>query len=154
MKVITHIAAGAVISTVAGILTTPAAGAGLFITSGFLDIDHIRHYKSVGFPMTPRALIRSTLLEEPDLETKYSFNRGVPCFWGFPICHCIELILLLIVLAYLTNSIFLAGSAAGILLHLLLDVKHYPCSPFFFSILWRAVNRKCVLKAWETWKAV
>ncbi|MBC8428879.1 MAG: hypothetical protein H8D05_01405 [FCB group bacterium] len=152
MKVITHIAAGAVVSIVTGMLTTLSAGAGLFIATGFLDIDHLHHYRYAGFPMNPKSLLYSVLSNETELETRYSFRRGVPGFRGFPVFHCIEFILIIVTIAYLTGSLFLYGCAGGIILHLLMDIRHYPCSPLFFSFTWRYFNGKQVLKAWQTWK--
>lgn len=149
MRAITHIAA----STAAAAAAYPAAGVsgglGILLLGGFLDVDHLGHFISSGLPARPSALFHSVFRNEKQLERKYSVRRGIPGNVLFPALHCVEIMVLLLSAGLLFGSGFLAWGAAGVSLHLVMDLRSYPCSPGFFSMTWRLLNRKRLLEAWR-----
>ncbi|MCK4806448.1 MAG: hypothetical protein KAT09_02315 [Candidatus Aegiribacteria sp.] len=150
MRAITHISASAAAAVIAGAVTEPAAAAGIFLFGGFLDADHIGHFVASGLPANPAAYFHSIFRNEKQLENKYSIKRGIPSNWIFPALHCIEFALLLAAAGIILGSQLLLWGGVGVILHLLLDIRSYPCSPEFFSIIWRISHRKRLLRAWVT----
>lgn len=148
MKAITHISASAAAAVISGAAANPAAAAGILLFGGFLDVDHIGHFVASGLPANPAALFHSIFRNEKQLQKRYTIKRGVPSNWIFPALHCIELTLLLAGAGIVLRSQLLLWGGAGVILHLLMDFRSYPCSPAFFSIIWRILNRKRLLKAW------
>lgn len=130
-------------------VSQPSAGLGMFLFSGLLDVDHVPHFVSSGLPARPTALLRSVFSSEKQLESRYSVRRFVPVNVLFPALHCVELVLLLALAGSIMNSVFLTWGAAGIVLHLLMDMRSYPCTPGFFSMTWRVLNRRRLLSAWK-----
>ncbi|MFO8183846.1 MAG: hypothetical protein R6U39_06690 [Candidatus Aegiribacteria sp.] len=149
MRAITHIAAGAAAAAVAQEVLQPSAGLGIFLFSGLLDVDHVPHFVSSGLPARPSALLRSVYSSEEQLESRYPVRRSVPVNVLFPALHCVELVLLLALAGSIMNSAFLTWGAAGMVLHLLMDMGSYPCTPGFFSMTWRVLNRRRLLSAWK-----
>lgn len=147
---ITHMAAGAVAAAVAYEAHQPSAGMGILLFSGLLDVDHVPHFVSSGLPARPSALLRSVFSNERQLECRYSVRRSVPVNVLFPALHCVELVLLLAVAGFFLNSVLLTWGAAGMVLHLLMDMGSYPCTPCFFSMTWRLLHRRKLLAAWKT----
>lgn len=86
------------------------------------------------------------------LERQHGFRRGVPASWGFPVLHSVELLLFASALALVSGKLFLYGVAAGVATHLLMDLRAYPMSPRFFSVLWRAHNWRGLRLAWRKWR--
>lgn len=127
----------------------PSAGLGMLLFSGLLDADHVPHFVSSGLPARPSALLRSFFSSEEQLEGRYPVRRSVPVNVLFPALHCVELVLLLVLAGSLLNSAFLLWGAAGMVLHLLMDMGSYPCTPGFFSMAWRVINRRRLLSAWK-----
>lgn len=113
-----------------------------------MDVDHLGLYSGAGLPMRPCALITSIFRSEGQIERAYAFSRGVPARWYFPLMHCIEFIILLLLCGLLLHSAFLQGAAAGAALHLLMDIRSYPSGTRFFSMTWRFIHRRDVLRAW------
>jgi len=150
MRVITHISVSSAAAVIAGVAAEPEAAAGIFLFGGFLDVDHISHFVTSGLPCNPAALLRSVFQNEKQLENRYSIKRGIPSNWVFPVLHCMEFALLLAAAGVILGSKLLLWGGAGVVLHLLMDVRSYPCSPGFFSIIWRILNKKQLLLAWVT----
>ena len=150
MRAITHISASALAALIAGAAAEPSSAAGIFLFGGFLDVDHIGHFVASGLPSNPGTLFHSVFRNEKQLENKYSIERGVPSNWIFPALHCIEFALLLAGTGLILGSQLLIWGGAGVILHLLMDIRSYPCSPEFFSIIWRISHRKKLLRAWAT----
>ncbi len=150
MRAITHISASAAAAITSGLCSDPLAASGVFLFGGFLDVDHVGHFISSGLPPNPGALFHSVFRNEKQLESKYSIKRGVPSNCLFPMLHCIELVLILTAAGLMLDSQLLLWGGGGVLLHLLMDIRSYPCSPWFFSIIWRFINRKKLMKAWIT----
>lgn len=150
MRAITHISASTAAAAIAVVAAEPSAGAGILLFGGLLDVDHVHHFISSGLPANPVTLFHSIFRNEKQLEKRYSIKRGIPSSWLFPALHCIELVLLLTASGILTGSNFLLGVSAGLTLHLFMDLRSYPCSPKFFSIIWRYLHRKQLLRAWTT----
>lgn len=128
----------------------PSAGMGILLFSGLLDVDHVPHFVSSGLPARPSALLRSVFSDERQLACRYSVERSVPVNVLFPALHCVELVLLLAMAGSFLNSALLTWGAAGMVLHLLMDMGSYPCTPGFFSMTWRLLNRRKLLSAWKT----
>jgi len=148
MRAITHISASAAAAVIAGTVAEPAAAAGIFIFGGFLDADHIGHFVTSGLPCNTGALFHSIFRNESQLEKRYSIKRCIPSNWIFPVLHCIEFVLLVFGTGVILDSQMLLWGGAGIILHLLMDIRSYPCSPEFFSIIWRISHKKRLLRAW------
>ncbi len=148
MRAITHISASAAAAVISGATAGPAAAAGIFLFGGFLDIDHIGSFVSAGHPANPVALFQSIFRNEKQLEKRYSIKRVIPSNWIFPALHCIEFALLLAGAGVILTSRLLMWGGAGVILHLLLDIRSYPCNPEFFSIIWRISHKKQLLRAW------
>ena len=148
MRAISHITASVVVSAGTYAVFGPEPAAGLLLTGGFMDVDHIGLYTGAGLPMRPSALITSIFRSEGQIERAHSFSRGVPARWYFPLMHCIEFIILLLLCGLLIPSAFLKGAAAGVAMHLLMDIRSYPCGLPFFSMTWRFMHRRDVLLAW------
>ncbi len=87
-------------------------------------------------------------MSEDQLESSYSFRRGSPGTVLFPFFHCIEMVFLLIGSGMLLGIPILAWGGAGILLHISMDIRSYPCSPMFFLMTWRLMNRRELMEAW------
>jgi multidrug transporter EmrE-like cation transporter len=150
MRAITHIAASTAAAAIAGVATEPSAAVGIFLFGGFIDVDHVTHFVSSGLPANPGAFFHSIFRNEKQLEKKYTIKRGIPSSWLFPVFHCVEFVLLLAAVGILTSSNFLLWGGAGLILHLFMDLRSYPCSPRFFSIIWRFLHRRQLLQAWVT----
>jgi len=150
MRAITHIAASGAAAAAVAAAADPCAGAAVLLFGGFIDADHVQHFVSSGLPLNPGALLRSVFSSEGQLEKKYGISRKVPDNVLFPVLHNVELALALLFSSIVLDSVFLAGAFAGMILHLLMDIKSYPCSPLFFSMGWRLSNRRKLLKAWKT----
>ena len=150
MKAITHIAASTAAAAIAGAASGTPAAAGIFLFGGFLDVDHVNHFISSGLPSSPRTLLRSIFMNEIQLEKTYSFSRGIPSSWTFPVFHCVEFVFLLAVSGFLLKSSFLMAAGIGVLLHLLMDIRSYPCGIHFFSIIWRFIKKQKLMKEWQT----
>lgn len=153
MKTTVHFAASAVAGAGAWLLGGPAAGLGLLAFGTLLDIDHVEHYHSRGMPIDLKGLLGAVARNQEKLEKHHKIKRGVPASWAFPVLHCVELLFLTTLLAVVSGRHLLYGAAEGILLHLLMDIKAYPMSPRFFSLVWRGRNRVRLRLAWKTWKA-
>ena len=150
MRAITHISASVVASVVVTAVAQPAAAAGVFLFGGFMDVDHIGHFIASGLPVRPCALFHCIFRNEPQLEKKYSIKRSIPSNWIFPAFHCIEFALLVTGTGVILGSQLLLWGGAGVILHLLMDIRCYPCSPEFFSIIWRISHKKRLLRAWAS----
>ncbi len=150
MKAITHVAASTAAAAVAVATSGTSAAAGILLLGGFLDVDHVTHFISVGLPSSPRTLLKSIFMNEKQLERTYSFSRGVPSSWTFPLFHCIEFAFLLTVSGFLLDSGFLLAAGIGVLIHLLMDIRSYPCGIPFFSIIWRCTRKQKLLTEWQT----
>lgn len=148
-----HMAASAVTGAGAWLVAGPTAGMGLILFGSLLDIDHIEHYAGRGMPMNPLDLLNAATKDQKRLERRYGFRRGVPSSWGFPVLHSVELMILATGVGLLSGSLFVYGAAAGILLHILMDLRAYPISPRFFSILWRRRHWVRLRMTWKTWNA-
>ena len=148
MRAITHISVSAAAAIVVGAVAEPAAAAGIFLFGGFMDVDHIRHFVASGLPANPCTLFHSVFRNELQLENKFSIKRSIPSSWIFPALHYIEFALLVSGAGAIIGSQLLIWGGAGVLLHLLLDIRSYPCSPEFFSIIWRLSHKKRLLRAW------
>ncbi|OPL19453.1 MAG: hypothetical protein AVO35_10570 [Candidatus Aegiribacteria sp. MLS_C] len=149
MRAITHITASAAASAVLAAVAEPSSALGLLLFGGFLDIDHVPRFLSSGLPAGPGPMLRSVFSSEAQLNKKYSVRVGVPGNILFPALHFVELAALLILGGLLSGSGFLAWAGAGVLLHLLMDFRSYPCSPCFFSMTWRLLNRGRLMEAWR-----
>lgn len=149
MRAITHITASAAASAVLASVADPSSALGLLVFGGFLDVDHVPHFLSSGLPSGPGPILRCVFSNEAQLERKYSVRRGVPGNFLFPALHCVELAALLTIGGLLSGSGFSAWAGAGMLLHLLMDIRSYPCSPWFFSMTWRFINRGRLMVAWR-----
>jgi len=149
MRAITHISVSLAASAGTYVLFGPEPAAGLLLAGGFIDVDHIGLYSRAGLPLRPAALLSSLFRSEGQIERAFSIRRGVPAYWYFPLLHSIELLLALIAGALLLRSAFLAGAAAGQVIHLLMDSRGYPCGLPFFSMLWRYLHREEVIRAWD-----
>ena len=154
MRAITHIAAGSAAAAIAGAASGTPAAAGIFLFGGFLDVDHVAHFISVGLPSNIRTILKSIFMNEKQLEKTYSFSRGVPSNWTFPVFHCIEFAFLLTVSGFLLKSSFLIAAGIGILLHLLMDIRSYPCGIPFFSIIWRCIRKQKLMMEWQTHRSI
>ena len=150
MRAITHISASAAAAMISYTAADPSAAAGIFLFGGILDIDHIGSFVSAGHPANPVALFLSIFRNEKQLEKRYSIKRIIPSNWIFPVLHCIEFAMLVTGTGLILGSQFLLWGGAGVILHLLMDIRSYPCSPEFFSIIWRISHRKRLLRAWVT----
>jgi hypothetical protein len=153
MKVTYHAAASAVLGTVAYFLSGAAFACGLALFGALLDVDHIEHYRSRGMPVSLKGLFGAMARSQQKLEKIHGFRRGVPASWAFPVLHSVELLLFAGLLTAVSGKHFLAGATAGTLIHLLMDIRAYPMSPKFFSLVWRAHNWRRLRFAWKTWKA-
>ncbi len=153
MRAITHIAAAAVAGGVTWYLSGPSAGAGVVLMGGFMDVDHLPHFRSAGLPMRPGALLRVLRMNEAQLESGFSIRRGVPSSWFFPPLHGLEIVMALGAAGLLMGSPLLLGMAGGAVLHILMDLGSYPCGPPFFLLTWRFLNRRRVLRAWRTFRS-
>jgi len=151
MRTVTHAAASMILSTGTWILSGPAAAAGVLLGGTILDADHLGLYLDAGLPRTPKALFSLPFSSEGELQKKYSISRGVPRHWYFPGFHAVEWIALAAVAGLLLRSAFLLGAAAGMAVHVTMDLGNYPCSPRIWSILWRSRNRERLKKAWSTY---
>jgi len=149
MRAITHIAASTVAAAIAAAAVKSPSASGLLLFGGFLDVDHVHHFISSGLPANPGAMFHSVLRNEKQLEKKYSITRKIPESFLFPLFHCVEFTLLVAAAGILAGSDFLLWGASGTVLHLLMDIRSYPCSPKFFSILWRFSHRSQLLKEWK-----
>jgi len=148
MRAITHTSASAAAAVVVGLAADPAAAVGVFLFGGFMDVDHISHFVASGLPASPCALFNSIFRNESQLENRYSIKRGIPSNSIFPALHCIEFALLVSGAGVIIGSQLLIWGGAGVILHLLMDIRSYPCSPEFFSIIWRISHKKRLLRAW------
>ena len=148
MRAITHITASAAAGVIVGAVAEPAAAAGIFLFGGFMDVDHIGHFVNSGLPASPGAFFHSIFRNEKQLEKRYSIERGIPSNCIFPALHCIEFAVLVSGTGALLGSQLLLWGGAGVILHLLMDIRSYPCSPGFFSIIWRISHKKRLLRAW------
>lgn len=148
MRAITHISASTGAAIIAGVVTEPAAAVGILLFGGFLDVDHIGHFVASGLPPDPLVFFDSIFRNEKQLEDRYSIKRSIPSNWIFPALHCIEFALLLSGTGALLGSQLLLWGGAGVILHLLMDIRSYPCSPEFFSIIWRITHKRQLLQAW------
>ena len=150
MRAITHITASTAAAVIAGAASGTPAAAGILLFGGFLDVDHVNHFISVGLPSSPRTLLKSIFMNEKQLEKTYSISRGIPSSWTFPVFHCIEFVFLLAVSGFLLESSFLMAAGIGVLLHLLMDIRSYPCGIPFFSIIWRCIKKQKLMTEWQT----
>ncbi len=150
MRAITHIAVSTAAAVIAGSTSGTPAAAGIFLFGGFLDIDHVTHFISVGLPSNLRTILKSIFMNEKQLEKTYSISRGVPSNWIFPVFHNVEFVFLLAASGIILESSFLLAAGIGILIHLLMDIRSYPCGMPFFSILWRFIRKKKLMKEWKT----
>lgn len=150
MRAITHIAAGTAAAAIAGAASGTPAAAGIFLFGGFLDVDHVTHFISAGLPSNIRTILKSIFMNEKQLEKTYSISRGIPSSWSFPVFHCIEFVFLLAVSGFLLESSFLMAAGIGVLLHLLMDIRSYPCGIPFFSIIWRCMKKQKLMTEWQT----
>lgn len=148
MRAITHIAASSAVSVYIAFSVEPLAALGVFAFGGFLDIDHLPHFLASGLPAGPGPILRSIYSSEDQLEEKYSVRRGVPGNVLFPLLHCFELAILVGAAGLLLGSPLLVWACPGVLFHIMLDIRSYPCSPFFFSMTWRLFNRRRLLAEW------
>ncbi len=148
MRAITHITASAGAAVIVGAAAEPAAAAGIFLFGGFMDVDHVGHFIASGLPSSPCALFHSIFRNEKQLEKRYSIKRSIPSNWIFPALHCIEFALLVSGAGAILDSQLLIWGGGGVILHLLMDARSYPCSPEFFSIIWRISHKKRLLRAW------
>ncbi|MEN8209859.1 MAG: hypothetical protein ABFR50_11485 [Candidatus Fermentibacteria bacterium] len=149
MRAITHISVSTAAAVITGVAAEPAAAAGILLFGGFLDVDHIGHFVASGLPPDPLVFFHSIFRNEKQLENEYSIRRKIPSNWIFPLLHCIEFALLLSGAGALLGLRLLLWGGAGVILHLLMDLRSYPCSPEFFSIIWRISHRKVLLGAWN-----
>jgi hypothetical protein len=149
MRAISHLVASTAAGAAAAAISEPSAGLGILLFGGFLDVDHLCSFVSSGLPLRPSALVRSIISNEKQLEKKYPVRRGLPANVLFPVLHCIELAMVLAAAGLLLHLDILLWGSAGLLLHLIMDSWSYPCSPWFFSMVWRLTNRKKLMKAWE-----
>ncbi|MCK5117764.1 MAG: hypothetical protein KAR44_14300 [Candidatus Aegiribacteria sp.] len=148
MRAITHISASTVAAIIAGVVTEPAAAVGVLLFGGFLDVDHIAHFVASGLPPDPLVFFHSIFRNEKQLERRYSIERGIPSNCIFPALHCIEYAVLVGGTGVLLGSQLLLWGGAGVILHLLMDIRSYPCSPEFFSMIWRVSHKNRLLRAW------
>jgi amino acid transporter len=153
MKASFHMAVSAAAGAGTWFIAGPSAAAGLVVFGSFLDVDHIEHYSSRGMPSNLRGLLGAMFTTQRKLEKQHGFKRGVPSSWGFPVLHDVEMVVLAAALGLASGSMFLFGAAAGMLLHILMDIRAYPMSPLFFSVLWRRRHWVRLRMAWKTWKA-
>jgi len=153
MRAITHISSSAAAAVIVGAVAEPAAVVGIFLFGGFLDVDHIEHFIASGLPANPGAIFHSIFRNEKQLENRYSIKRGIPSNGIFPILHNIEFAFLVAVTGYLLGVHLLMWGGAGVIFHLLMDSRSYPCSPGFFSIIWRISHKKQLLRAWTEHKS-
>ncbi len=149
MRASLHMAASAVAGAAGCLAVSPGFGAALFLSGSLLDADHTELFLSSGLPANPRAIIVSLLHNERSLGERYGFRRRVPAGWSFPVLHSIELTLLCGLSGLLLGDGLLSGMAAGVMLHILMDLGNYPESPFFFSLVWRGIARKRRMAAWS-----
>ncbi len=153
MRVLAHAAASAAAGAAVGLLLDWRAGASLFVFGTLLDLDHLEQFHASGLPSGASALVRSALHDERGLETRYGFTRGVPSSWAFPVLHSVEVAALAAAGWLITGSLMIAGALLGIGLHIIMDIRHYPLSPFFFSLTWRGLARKRLMAAWRGFRA-
>ena len=149
MRVVSHITASAAGAAAAASISGPSAGLGFLILGSMIDIDHIPIFVSSGLPFNPRSILNSVLKNHRQLREKHQLRDLVPGSWIFPAFHSVELILFLVTVGIISGSQFLVWGGAGMVLHLLMDIRSYPCSPRFFSILWRLFNWNKLAKAWK-----
>ncbi|NLP06165.1 hypothetical protein GX411_09475 [Candidatus Fermentibacteria bacterium] len=152
MKASAHMAASITAGAALWLAGLPTAGAGLAVFGSLLDVDHIEHYAGRGMPSSLRGLAGAAFRSQRTLEKVYGFRRGVPASWAFPVLHEVEIAVLAVLLALLSGSRFLYGAFGGIMLHLAMDLRAYPSSPRFFSILWRRRNWPALRMAWKNWR--
>jgi len=152
MRTITHVAASTVLSAGTYAVFGTGAAAGVFIGGGLLDVDHLGLYLDIGLPLRIKPLLSCLVRSEGELEKAYSISRGVPEKWYFPGLHSIELIGLTAAAGLLLSCRFLVGMAAGMTLHVSMDLGNYPCSPRIWSMIWRYRNREKLLRAWGTYE--
>ena len=126
-----------------------SAGLGFLVIGSMIDMDHIPIFVSSGLPLNPKSILNSVIRNHRQLIEKHELDELVPRSWIFPAFHSIELIALVLTTGLLAGSDFLVWGSAGMGLHLLMDIRSYPCSPRFFSILWRLFNWKKLAKAWK-----
>lgn len=152
MKASVHMAASASAGAALWLAGLPEAGAGFALFGSLLDVDHIEHYTGRGMPSSLRGLAGAAFKSQRKLEREHGFRRGVPASWAFPVLHEVEIAVLAALLAVLSGSRFLLGVFGGVMLHLAMDLRAYPSSPRFFSILWRRRNWPGLRMAWKSWK--
>lgn len=150
MRTTLHMAASAVAGAAGCLAVSPEFGASLFLSGSLLDADHAELFLSSGLPATPRAMIVSLFHNERSLGERFGFRRRVPAGWAFPVLHSIELVLLCGLPGLLLGDNLLTGMAAGVMLHILMDLGNYPESPFFFSLAWRSIARGRLMAAWSS----
>ncbi|RKZ07916.1 hypothetical protein DRQ25_10335 [Candidatus Fermentibacteria bacterium] len=148
MRAITHISASTAAAIITSVVAEPAAAAGILLFGGFLDVDHIGHFVAAGLPPDPLVFFHSIFRNEKQLEDRYSIKRSIPSNWIFPALHSIEFAFLVSGMGAILGSQLLLWGGAGVILHLLMDIKCYPCSPEFFSTIWRISHKKLLLQAW------
>lgn len=151
MRTITHAAASAILSAGTWAVAGPGAAAGVFLGGSVLDVDHLGLYLDAGLPRRPGVLFSCLFRSEGELEKTYSISRGVPRHWYFPGLHGIEWIALAAGTGLLLGSAPLLGAAAGMAVHVTMDLGNYPCSPRIWSMIWRYRNRGKLMKAWSTY---
>lgn len=149
MRTSLHMAASAVAGVAGCFAVSPEFGASLFLSGSLLDSDHAELFLSSGLPANPRAMIVSLFHNESSLGERFGFRRRVPAGWSFPVLHSIELVLLCGLPGLLLGDGLLTGMAAGVMLHILMDLSNYPESPFFFSLTWRGIARGRLMAAWS-----
>ena len=155
MRVSAHLAASAAAAAAVFPGGGPEVSLPLLLTGTLLDLDHIPQVSGAGLEIgRPRVLLDSLMLPMDRLEDKHGFERGVPDGPLFPLLHSIELLVLLTIAAVTFSNPVLAGCSAGLGLHLLMDLRAYPCSPLFFSLAWRITRWEDRLRpAWRRFRA-
>lgn len=153
MRASIHIAASAAAGAGSALALGPGFGTALFVAGGFLDVDHLELFIQSGLPARPAALVEGLLHNEEGLENRFGFSRFPPRSWAFPVLHSLELGLLCTALGILLGEMILLGIAAGLLLHILMDIRNYPLGLRFFSLALRGIERENLMRAWKSWKA-
>ncbi len=150
MRASVHIAASAAAGALTALTLDRGFGLALFLAGSLIDIDHVELYLTSGLPAKPSVLLRGLLHNEEDLGNRYGFRRRIPRAWTFPVLHDIELVLASAGLGLWVHDGVLLGIAAGLLLHMVMDLNNYPESPRFFSLTWRWLARRRLMTAWKT----
>ena len=149
MRASLHAAAGAAAGLTAGALLGSAEGAGTFLASALLDVDHVGHFVGRGMLATPANLVRAYFMTPRRLQRHFGLSRGIPDSWAFPALHSIELAIGLMVAWRLSGHGLMLGLFLGTVLHLAMDTSYYPGGWASFSVVLKYLRRTTHRDRWR-----